>query len=207
MPDLEMEKELLADGWVRVAGVDEAGRGPLAGPVAAAAVVLPHDFACPWLDDSKKLTAKRRDELFEVLTTDGSVSWALAYAEVGEIEALNILKATHMAMGRAVAALSQAPDYCLIDGLDVPGFPLASRGVVKGDGLSLSIAAASVIAKVSRDRRMKEYATEFPQYGFENHKGYGTKAHLDALRNHGHCRIHRQTFQPIAQLALPFERE
>jgi ribonuclease HII len=207
MPDLEFENELRADGWVRVAGVDEAGRGPLAGPVAAAAVVLPDEFACARLDDSKKLTAKRRDQLFEELTTDDSVSWALAYAEVGEIEELNILKATHLAMARAVAALPRAPDYCLIDGLDVPGFPLASRGVVKGDGLSLSIAAASVIAKVSRDRRMREYAVEFPQYGFENHKGYGTKAHLEALRTHGPCRIHRQTFQPIAQLALPFERE
>jgi ribonuclease HII len=207
MPDLEFENQLRADGWVRVAGVDEAGRGPLAGPVAAAAVVLPDDFACARLDDSKKLTAKRRDHLFEELTSNDSVSWALAYAEVGEIEELNILKATHLAMARAVAVLPRAPDYCLIDGLDVPGFPLASRGVVKGDGLSLSIAAASVIAKVSRDRRMREYAVEFPQYGFENHKGYGTKAHLEALRSHGPCRIHRQTFQPIAQLALPFERE
>ena len=207
MPDLELEHELRADGWVRVAGVDEAGRGPLAGPVAAAAVVLPDDFACKFLDDSKKLTARRRDHLFEELTTDGSVSWALAYAEVGEIEELNILKATHVAMARAVAALPSAPDYCLIDGLDVPGFPLASHGIVKGDGLSLSIAAASVIAKVSRDRRMRDYAVEFPQYGFEKHKGYGTKAHLEALRTHGPCRIHRQTFQPVAQLAQPFERE
>ena len=138
MPDLELEHELRADGWVRVAGVDEAGRGPLAGPVAAAAVVLPDDFACKFLDDSKKLTARRRDHLFEELTTDGSVSWALAYAEVGEIEELNILKATHVAMARAVAALPSAPDYCLIDGLDVPGFPLASHGIGISNALKVT---------------------------------------------------------------------
>ena len=108
-------------------------------------------------------------------------------------------------MGRAAAGLSQRPSFCLIDGLDVPGFPLESRGVVKGDGISLSIAAASVIAKVSRDRRMRDYAKEFPEYGFERHKGYGTKAHLEALRRHGPCPIHRRSFQPVAQLALPLE--
>jgi ribonuclease HII len=170
-------------------------------------VVLPEGFACAELDDSKKLTAKRREQVFEVLTGDGSVSWAVAWAEVEEIEEINILRATHAAMGRAVEALEVAPDYCLIDGLDVPGFPLPSRGVVKGDGLSLSIAAASVIAKVSRDRRMLEYAGEFPEYGFEKHKGYGTKAHLEALRTHGPCRIHRQTFEPVAQLSLPLDGE
>ncbi len=207
MPDLEMENALRGDGWVRIAGVDEAGRGPLAGPVAAAAVVLPPGYSCEFLDDSKKLTAKRREQLYELLTGDGSVRWALAYAGVREIEERNILRATHAAMARAVAGLAETPDYCLIDGLDVPGFPGPSRGVVKGDGLSLSIAAASVIAKVSRDRRMREYAAEFPQYGFEKHKGYGTKAHLDALRTHGPCRIHRQTFQPIAQLTLPIVGE
>ena len=207
MPDLDLENALRGDGWVRIAGVDEAGRGPLAGPVAAAAVVLPAGYSCEFLDDSKKLTANRREHLYEVLTGDGSVHWALAYAEVREIETLNILRATHAAMARAVAGLEEKPDYCLIDGLDVPGFPGASRGVVKGDGLSLSIAAASVIAKVSRDRRMRDYGEEFPQYGFEKHKGYGTKAHLEALRNHGPCRIHRQTFQPVAQLTLPIVGE
>lgn len=207
MPDLELEVLLRGDGWLRVAGVDEAGRGPLAGPVAAAAVVLPEEFECPLLDDSKKLTARRREQLYEELTGDGGVSWALAYAEVGEIEEINILRATHRAMARAVASLPERPDYCLIDGLDVPNFPVESRGVVKGDGLSLSIAAASVIAKVSRDRRMREYGEEFPQYGFEKHKGYGTKAHLEALRSHGPCRIHRQTFAPVAQLALPLDGE
>ena len=204
---MKLENALRGEGWARVAGIDEAGRGPLAGPVAAAAVVLPEGYECEWLDDSKKLTAKRRESLFEDLTGDPSVRWALAYAEVAEIEEVNILRATHAAMARAVRALVEHPDFCLIDGLDVPGFPMPSRGVVKGDGLSLSIAAASVIAKVSRDERMRKYADEFPQYGFEKHKGYGTKVHLEALRSHGPCRIHRQTFQPVAELAQPFERK
>ena len=205
MPTLELEEELWGTGRALVAGVDEAGRGPLAGPVAAAAVVLPRGFECEMLDDSKKLTAKKREVLYEFLTTDEEVLWSLAYAEVEEIEEINILKATHAAMARAVDGLKAGVSFCLIDGLDVPGFPHPSRGVVKGDGISLSIAAASIIAKVSRDRRMAEHAGEFPEYGFEKHKGYGTKAHLEALQLHGPCRIHRKTFQPIAQLALPIE--
>ena len=205
MPTLELEEDLWGAGHALVAGVDEAGRGPLAGPVAAAAVVLPQGFACEFLDDSKKLTEKKREALYERLTTDQEISWSLAYAEVAEIEEQNILRATHAAMARAVDGLNCDASFCLIDGLDVPGFPHPSRGVVKGDGLSLSIAAASIIAKVSRDRRMLRHAEEFPQYGFEKHKGYGTKAHLEALQLHGPCRIHRKTFQPIAQLALPIE--
>ena len=205
MPDFELEEELRKDGIARVAGVDEAGRGPLAGPVSAAAVILPDGYESAFLDDSKKLTERRREILFEELISDASVCWSQAYAEVEEIEEINILKATHAAMARAVAGLGRKPGFCLIDGLDVPGFPHASRGVVKGDGKSLSIAAASVIAKVSRDRLMREYADEFPQYGFEKHKGYGTKAHLEALKRHGPCRIHRKTFQPIAQLILPID--
>lgn len=201
MPDLELEDALRQSGLVRVAGIDEAGRGPLAGPVAAAAVVLPEGYALEGLDDSKKLTLARREKIYEALVTDGRVGWALAYAEVEEIEESNILAATHAAMSRAASALRPAVDYCLIDGLAVPQFPLASRGVVKGDGISLSIAAASVIAKVSRDRRMLAYAEEFPEYGFEKHKGYGTKVHLAALKTHGPCRIHRKMFQPVAQYA------
>ena len=188
-------------------GVDEAGRGPLAGPVSAAAVILPGGYASELLDDSKKLTERRREKLYAELTEDDTVRWSLAYAEVEEIEEINILKATHAAMARAVAGLGKKPDFCLIDGLEVPGFPYTSRGVVKGDGKSLSIAAASVIAKVSRDRLMREYAEEFPQYGFEKHKGYGTKVHLEALRRHGPCRIHRKTFQPVAQLVMQFDGE
>lgn len=201
MPDLKMEQELIRSGMDPVAGIDEAGRGPLAGPVTAAAVILPCGYEHALLDDSKKLTARRRDLIYEELTSDPSICWGVAFAEVEEIDALNILRATHTAMRRAAMALSARPSFCLIDGLDVPEFPLDARGVVKGDGISLSIAAASIIAKVSRDRRMQELAEEFPVYGFEKHKGYGTKAHLEALREHGPCPEHRRSFAPVAELA------
>lgn len=200
MPDLSLENDLHASGEQRVAGIDEAGRGPLAGPVSAAAVILPLGYQNEGLDDSKKLTEKRRELLYDELLADGSICWAHSYGEVEEIEEINILRATHAAMGRAARALEQKPSFCLIDGLDVPGFSLPSRGVVKGDGISLSIAAASIIAKVKRDRRMREHAEEFPEYGFDKHKGYGTKAHLEALRLHGPCPIHRRSFQPVAAL-------
>jgi ribonuclease HII len=174
-----------------------------AGPVAA--VILPPGWRCPGLDDSKKLAAAKRERLFEVITTDPSVRWSLAYAEPEEIDRINILRATHAAMARAVEALACAVDYCLVDGLPVRDFPWPHDGVVKGDGKSLSIAAASIIAKVSRDRLMLGFAREFPHYGFERHMGYGTKAHLEALRVHGPCRLHRRSFQPVAQLALPLD--
>ncbi len=205
MPDLALESALHARGLRVVAGVDEAGRGPLAGPVYAAAVVLPAGFECQGLDDSKKLTARRREDVFDRLAADVSVRWAFSFADEEEIDRLNILRATHAAMARAVAALGVAVEHCLVDGLRVPSFAWPHDGIVKGDGKSLSIAAASVIAKVSRDRRMLELAGEFPQYGFQRHMGYGTKEHLEALRRHGPCRIHRRSFQPVAQLALPFD--
>jgi len=198
MPDLSLEDGMRSDGHRLVAGVDEAGRGPLAGPVAAAAVALPAGFAHCLLDDSKALGEDIRERVYEDLAGDGRICWAVAFAEVEEIDSLNILRATHLAMARAVTGLGREPDYCLIDGLGVPGFPYCSRGVVRGDGISLSIAAASVIAKASRDRRMREYAAEFPEYGFESNKGYGTPAHLEALRRHGPCRIHRRSFRPVA---------
>ena len=205
MPDDVLESALRRRGLRKVAGVDEAGRGPLAGPVSAAAVILPPGWRCPGLDDSKKLTALKRERLFEVITTDPSVVWSLAYAEPEEIDRINILRATHAAMARAVKGLTLAVDHCLIDGLRVRDFPWPHDGIVKGDGKSLSIAAASIIAKVSRDRVMLEFAREFPEYGFERHMGYGTKAHLEALRLHGPCRLHRRSFQPVAQLALPLD--
>lgn len=205
MPDDALESALRARGLTSVAGVDEAGRGPLAGPVAAAAVILPAGWSCPGLDDSKKLTAAKRERLYEAITADSAVVWALSFAEPREIDRINILRATHAAMARAVAGLARAVDHCLIDGLPVPAFPWPHDGVVKGDGKSLSIAAASIIAKVSRDRVMHELSQEFPQYGFERHMGYGTKEHLAALLRHGPCRIHRRSFQPVAQLALPFD--
>jgi ribonuclease HII len=205
VPDWTFENAWRRRGARVIVGVDEAGRGPLAGPVAAAAVVLPRRLRLSGLDDSKKLSEARREELFLELTGNPSVIWAVALAEPEEISALNILRATHVAMGRAVAALELAVDVCLIDGLPVPGFGWEQQAVVKGDGLSLSIAAASVLAKVTRDRLMHAYAEEFPAYGFERHKGYGTEAHLQALQIHGPCRIHRKTFQPIAQCLLPFD--
>jgi ribonuclease HII len=173
--------------------------------VAAAAVILPIGFSCPGLDDSKKLSARKRELLYHRLTTDPAISWRVATAEREEIDRLNILRATHLAMRRAAEALDPEPDYCLIDGLPVQGFPLPHNGIVKGDGLSLSIAAASIIAKVTRDRIMSEIDREFPQFGFAQHQGYGTKAHLEALRIHGPCRHHRRSFQPVAQLTLPFD--
>ncbi len=200
MPDLELERELIERGRAPVAGIDEAGRGPLAGPVVAAAVILPRGYSQELLDDSKKVSSKRRDLLYEELTRDSQVYWGVGFAEVGEIDELNILRATHVAMERAALALPVQPAFCLIDGLDVPGFPLEAKGVVKGDGISLSIAAASIIAKVTRDRRMQELADEFPVYGFAKHKGYGTQIHMKALREYGPCREHRRSFAPVAKL-------
>ncbi len=205
MPDLALEIALQARGLCRIAGIDEAGRGPLAGPVAAAAVILPIGFTCSGLDDSKKISPRKRDLLYAKLTTDPEICWAVATAGREEIDRLNILNATHLAMRRAVEALDPAPDHCLIDGLRVKNFLLPHDGIVKGDGLSLSIAAASIIAKVTRDRIMAGLDREFPQFGFAKHQGYGTKAHLEALRIHGPCCHHRRSFQPIAQLALPLD--
>ncbi|MBJ7257332.1 MAG: ribonuclease HII [Akkermansiaceae bacterium] len=205
MPDLSLEIALQANGYLRIAGIDEAGRGPLAGPVAAAAVILPKNFNCPGLDDSKKISPKLRDRLYERLTNDPEIYWAVATAEREEIDRINILRATHLAMRRAAEALVPIPAYCLIDGLPVNPFPLPHDAIVKGDGKSLSIAAASIIAKVTRDRIMREIDREFPQFGFAKHQGYGTKAHLEALRIHGPCRHHRLTFQPVAQLTLQFD--
>lgn len=202
MPTLEFENEKRGEGYHLIAGIDEAGRGPLAGPVSAAAVILPSDFSHDILHDSKKLSEKKRELLYEEITTDSSIDWSLSYAETDEIEKINILKATHAAMARAAQGLSNQPDFCLIDGLAVPHFPLASAGIVKGDGKSLSIAAASIIAKVSRDRLMLKYAEQYPEYGFERHKGYGTKFHMEALAKHGPCPIHRMSFAPVAQLLL-----
>lgn len=205
MPDLALEAALQARGRSRIAGIDEAGRGPLAGPVAAAAVILPAGYRLAGLDDSKKLTPARRERLFQRITEDPEVGWAVATASVEEIDTLNILRATHLAMRRAMEALNLRPDHCLIDGLPVRDFPCPHDAVVKGDGISLSIAAASILAKVSRDRIMRGIDAEFPEFGFARHQGYGTKAHLEALRNLGPCRHHRRSFQPVAQCTLPLD--
>lgn len=203
MPDFSHEIDLASRGFTRVAGVDEAGRGPLAGPVCAAAVILPPSFLCPLLDDSKKLTKKRREVLYGEITANPEIIWAVGLLEAPEIDETNILRATHRAMGLALDALSEKPDIALVDGLPVKGLSLPHEALVKGDGLSLSIAAASVIAKVTRDRIMANIHEEFPEYGFIRNQGYGTREHLESLRKHGPCRHHRRSFQPVSQLTLP----
>ena len=190
-----------------IAGVDEAGRGPLAGPVVAAAVILPAEFRHAVLDDSKKLSARKREAIFLELTTDSSVLWSVAIVEAEEIDRLNILRATHEAMRRAIGGLSIVPDHALIDGLPVHPFPIAQTALVGGDGLSLSIAAASVIAKVVRDRLMCKMDNLYPDYGFAKHKGYGTALHLDRLQRYGPCPIHRKSFSPVTQCFLPLSSD
>lgn len=202
-PDMQAETAAYAAGYHHVCGIDEAGRGPLAGPVVAAAVILPPGYSLPGLTDSKKLTAAKRESLYKHLMSDPAVCKCIAEASVQEIDALNILKATHLAMARAAQGLEIKADFCLIDGLAVPGFPIASQNMVKGDARSLSIAAASILAKVTRDHYMTELAKSYPQYGFERHAGYGTKAHLEAIRTHGITIHHRRTFTPVAQMELP----
>ena len=202
-PDMQAERQAHADGFSTVAGIDEAGRGPLAGPVVAAAVILPPDYRLEGLNDSKQLSAKRREALYAALMADDRVKKAVAQAGVEEIDRLNILRATHLAMARAAQALSPLPQMCLIDGLPVPNFPLPSRNLVKGDARCLSIAAASILAKVTRDRIMQELDTRFPAYGFARNAGYGTREHLEAIRTHGITVHHRRSFAPVAQMELP----
>ena len=176
------------------AGCDEAGRGCLAGPVFAAAVILPADFSHPWLNDSKKLTEKKREALFDVIK-EKAVSWCIAYGSLEEIEEFNILEATFLAMNRAIEGLDIKADFALIDGNRVPrGISIPCETVVKGDSHSMSIAAASILAKVARDRLMMEYDKKYPQYNFKKHKGYGTKVHVEALRTYGPCPYHRPSF-------------
>ncbi len=201
MPDLTFENNLRSEGFSRIAGIDEAGRGPLAGPVTAGAVVLPANYAHSVLTDSKKLSEKVREDLYEELLADKEIAFSSARVESGEIDEINILQATWVAMGLAFKGILPRPDIALIDGKPVKNFPGKHKAVIKGDSLSLSIAAASIIAKVERDRIMREYAKEYPEYGFEKHKGYGTKAHVAALAKHGPCPIHRFSFAPVALAA------
>ena len=204
MPTLDFENRLRDSGHRHIAGIDEAGRGPLAGPVVAAAVILPDDFTHDWLNDSKQIPPRKRDLLYDEITGTDSIIWASAAVEPAEIDRINILQATYLAMRTALAALRVAADAALIDGKPVPNFPIPHEGIVKGDSLSLSIAAASIIAKVERDRLMCDLAKRWPEYGFEQHKGYGTKQHLTALREYGPCPIHRRSFAPVAQLGFGF---
>jgi len=189
----EIENELHREGFRVICGVDEAGRGPLAGPVCAAAVILPMNLEIPGLTDSKKLTDKKRRELFPIIK-EQAIAYGIGFASHEEIDEINILQATYLAMERAMAQLSVKPDIAMIDGNRAKDFGLPVRTVIKGDSLSANIAAASILAKVTRDDLMMELALAYPEYGFEVHKGYGTKAHYEALREHGASPVHRMSF-------------
>lgn len=209
VPDWSHEQEAWAAGWSRVAGVDEAGRGPLAGPVVAAAVVLPAPELAPSslfaLRDSKALSEAARERLYgEIVAV--AIGWAVAAVEPEEIDRVNILRATHLAMARALAALEPVAEHALVDGLPVRDLPCPHRAIVRGDALCVSIAAASILAKVTRDRQMRELDLRHPGYGLARHKGYGTAVHLRALRELGPSPCHRRTFRPVVQCLPPEER-
>jgi ribonuclease HII len=196
---LRFETELWEQGHTHLAGVDEAGRGPLAGPVVAAAAILPRDWRLEGLDDSKKIGDEaRREELAAAIQRE-AVAWAVGRAEAEEIDALNIRRASLLAMRRAVEALPVKPDYLLLDAFTIPDFPLPQRGIIKGDALSMSIAAASVLAKTTRDRWMRELDARYPGYGLAEHKGYPTTAHVQAIREKGVLPIHRRSFGPVRE--------
>lgn len=197
---LRYETELWEQGHTHIAGVDEAGRGPLAGPVVAAAAILPRGWKLEGLDDSKKIgDEQRREELAEAIKR-GAVAWAVGVAEAEEIDRLNIRRASLLAMHRALQALGVQPTYVLLDAFTIPECPLPQRGIIKGDALSLSIAAASVLAKTTRDRRMRELDVQYPGYGLAEHKGYPTASHVQALRDRGVLPIHRRSFAPVREV-------
>lgn len=194
MPDYEYEKAAVSSGFNTICGVDEAGRGPLAGPVCAAAVILPEDTVIEGLDDSKKLSEKKRERLYDEII-ERAVAYCVAYGTLEEIESVNILEATFIAMNRAIDGLKVKPDFAIIDGNRVPkGIKIPCATLVKGDSKSMSVAAASILAKVTRDRLMLTYDEKYPQYNFKKHKGYGTKEHTELLKQYGPSPIHRLSF-------------
>jgi len=199
------EKKLRATGVTRIAGIDEAGRGALAGPVVAAAVVLPEKFRHRRLNDSKQLAPELREQIYSDLVSNPEVRWTVGTIDSVEIDRINILRASHRAMRLAITGLIDSPDHVLVDGLPVIPFPLPQTAIIDGDCISLSIAAASVIAKVTRDRMMRDFCAQFPQYCFHQHKGYGTELHLLKLHEFGPCPIHRRSFEPVAQPFLALE--
>lgn len=206
-PSDEFEQEARRRGYRRVAGIDEAGRGPLAGPVVAAAVVLPIHVRLTGVDDSKQLSEAERERLYDAIL-DKAVGVGIGSADAGEIDAINILEASRLAMCRALANLDPAPDYLLTDAVTLPAVRVPLRPIIKGDALSLSIAAASIIAKVTRDRLMAAFHETFPQYNFRSHKGYGTPEHLRMLARFGPCPLHRRTFAPVGDAVfLPYTAE
>ena len=202
MPSYEYENKYLAEGFTYIAGTDEAGRGPLAGPVCAAAVILPNGLEIEGLNDSKKISEKKRDMLFDIIC-EKAISYGIAYASVEEIDELNILNASQLAMRRAVDMLTPHPDLVIVDGNIARGFDCKAVTLIKGDAISMSVAAASILAKVSRDRFMLELDEKYPQYKFSQHKGYGTKDHYAQLMEHGICPYHRKTFLKKLKGVLP----
>ncbi|QSH40615.1 ribonuclease HII [Lentisphaerota bacterium ZTH] len=199
---LSLENSKWAEGFSFLAGIDEAGRGPLAGPVVAAAVVFPRTAEIPVVNDSKQLTEEKRFALRDAVMRVPEVQYAIAVVDAATIDKINILQATHLAMRQAVEKLENV-DFILVDGRPVPGLPCPSQAVVKGDSKSASIAAASILAKVHRDELMGIYAEQFPEYGFADHKGYGTAGHLKALKEHGVSPVHRRTFAPVRDIIEP----
>lgn len=197
------EHEAWARGHEIVAGVDEAGRGPLAGPVSVAAVILPHDLCLPKLNDSKKLSAKVREELFDEIQ-EKAIAVGTALIDAQTIDRVNIYQATINGMYEAIFSLQPEPQEVLIDAVPLENLPMASQSIIKGDAKSASIAAASIIAKVTRDRLMDEYDKIYPEYGFAQHKGYGTAQHIEALKKYGLCPIHRRSFEPVRSLVRDF---
>lgn len=187
------ENQAIANGYQLICGVDEAGRGPLAGPVCAAAVILPKGYIIDGVNDSKKLSEKKRELLYDKIIAEAE-DYSIATASAQEIDEINILQATFLAMQRAIAGLKVKPDYAMIDGNRLPNLDINAEAIIKGDGRSVSIAAASILAKVTRDRYMLQMADKYPEYKFEKHKGYGTKLHYEMLDEYGPCEIHRQSF-------------
>lgn len=199
----QLERELYLQGFRSIAGIDEAGRGPLAGPVVAAACILPDGFFLAGLNDSKKLSAEKREDLYQVLSQDPSVFYGVGVVDAEEIDRINILQATFLAMQKALSALSKKPDFLLVDGNALFRTKIPAKAVVEGDAKSISIAAASIFAKVTRDRMLDAFDKIYPLYGFKKHKGYATASHAAAIEQHGICPIHRKSFEPIKSLLEP----
>ncbi|SDC00755.1 MULTISPECIES: ribonuclease HII [unclassified Candidatus Frackibacter] len=197
----KFEKKLFAKGYELIGGVDEAGRGPLAGPVVASVVILPQDIFIPGLDDSKKLSESKREELFDIIQ-DEAIDIGVGIVDSTRIDEINIRNATFQAMQEAIISLETKVDYLLVDGEEIPGLSTEQRKLIDGDARSISIAAASIIAKVTRDRMLVEYDKEYPEYGFTQHKGYGTVEHIAALNEHGPCEVHRYSFSKVKESAL-----
>ncbi|MFH1563011.1 MAG: ribonuclease HII [Nitrospirota bacterium] len=193
------EEEVFSSGYELIGGIDEVGRGPLAGPVVAAVAILPRDAKIPGINDSKKLSPLQRERLCKTISKT-IIDWGIGIVDEQIIDEINILQATYLAMKKAIKSLKSKPHFLLVDGLKIPHLDIPQKPIIKGDQLSISIAAASILAKVIRDRMMIEYDNEFPHYGFAKHKGYGTDLHIEAIKKYGVCKIHRRSFEPIKSM-------